>query len=809
MGRSNPFFHSFLFRLLCSFLLLFLLGACNATRHIPAGEHLLTNNSVHLHNSEKIAGKPEIKENLNSLVIQKTNTYFLGLFPYKLWLYNLRYKHYTSDTAAGNFQIKTRTVEPPVLYDSTLQDKTAENMKSYLFHEGFFYAAVKDTVRFKGKKAEARYEIYPGARYFIKNWVLDADDSTVYHLLNAQKNATFLKPGQPFTYTLLEREQSRLTEILRNEGYYKFTNENIRFVLDTLAPETAGIPQPDSADTLAAAGSAPAPRKMLSIRIIVRKNEEPQAYDRFAISRVTILPDYRGRQDIGDTTRTRDTLEGVVFRYHQQYLRQRVILNHIFLEPNTYFRQKNYDKTISRLNDLGVFQYVRIAFAEDTAQPQSLRAILLLSPTEKYDFVTNFEVSNASTYFLGNALSVTLYDRNLFKGANQLSISLAGGLESGYDGSNGNNFLDRFYLLSRNAGINTSLIFPKFIGPFRDKWFGRSSTPRTIVGLGYNVLDRLNYFTLTNLKTNFTYNWKESETKTWDVSPAFINVLRLPRVSDSFQVRLDSNDFLRNSYRENFIEGENITFTYNNQAARALHNSYSFVRLSLEEAGGLLSGIHGISKGLGGGLNFSYSQYVQLNADLRHYLKRPRAMAAFRFFAGVGLPYGNSTTLPYIKQYFAGGAYSIRGWRIRTLGPGSSQPEEADRNNFIDRTGDIRLEWNAEYRFDLFKIFGNTMMINGAVFTDAGNIWLARKDPSYPGGEFRLDKLWQDIALSSGAGIRGDIGGLFVLRVDLAFPLKKPYVFQNSGWVLHDIAPGNKDWRKENIVWQVAIGYPF
>lgn len=807
MGFSAPTYFKF-FRLPCVILLFACLSACNSTKHIPEGRHLLKSNSVQLHAKNKIAGKPEIKENLNSLVIQKTNTYFLGLFPYKLWLYNLRYKHYISDTASGNFQIKTRTVEPPVLYDSTLQDKTAQNMKSYMFHEGFFYATVSDTVKFKGRKAEARYDIYPGPRYFINDRVLDVDDSTILGLISAQSGASFLKKDQPFTYTLLEQEQSRLTNILRDEGFYKFTNENIRFVLDTLSMADTIAMAGVAADSLAASQLSPR-KKKLSIRIIIRREGEPQAYERFAIRRVSILPDYRGRQDIGDTTRTRDTLQGVVFRYHKQYLRQKVILNHTFLEPNTYYRQKNYDKTISRLNDLGVFQYVRIVFVEDTSQPNSLHAVILLSPTQKYDFVTNFEVSNASTYFLGNALSVTLYNRNLFKGANQLSISLAGGLESGYDGSMGKGFFNHFYLLSRNSGINTSIIFPKFIGPFSDRLFSRSATPRTIVGLGYNVLDRLNYFTLTNLKTNFTYNWKETETKTWDVSPAFVNILRLPRVSDSFQVRLDSNDFLRNSYRENFIEGENITFTFNNQAARQLHNSYSFVRLSLEEAGGLLSGINGISKGLGNGFNFSYSKYVQLNADLRHYLKRPRATAAFRFFAGIGIPYGGNTTLPYIKQYYAGGAYSIRGWRIRSLGPGSSPPSEADQNNFIDRTGDIKLEANAEYRFNMFKAFGSTLLVNGAVFTDAGNIWLAHKDPSYPGGEFRFSDLGQSVAVSSGAGVRGDIGGLFVLRVDIAFPLKKPYIREDFGWVLDEIAPGNKTWRQDNIVWQVAIGYPF
>jgi len=785
---------------------LLFLGACQVTKHIPEGKYLLTDNTVRLHHHEKISNKPELKDNISSLIIQKPNTYFLGLFPYKLWLYNLRFKHYTTDTASGNFQIKSKTVEAPVLYDSLLQDRSAQNIKSYLFNEGYFYAVVKDTVQLRKKKATARYDIYPGLRYYIDDWHLEADDSTIFSILNNSSKASLLKPGSAFSYGLLEQEQSRLVNLLRNEGYYKFTNENIRFVLDTL-----------TGDTLAAAFSADSNgqtvtttrRKKLFIDIIVSKAGEPLAYDRFAIGPITIFPDYRDRADFRDSTMMRDTVGKVMFRYHEYYLREKVILNHIFLEENTYYRQRNYDRTISRLNDLGIFQYVRIFFREDTTNGRVIAPFLLLSPTKKYDFVTNFEVSNASTYFLGNAISLNFYNRNLFKGANQLSISLAGGLESGFDGRLGNSFFQHFYLLSRNAGINASIAFPKFIGPFGSKSVSRASLPRTILGLGFNVLDRLNYFTLTNLKANLTYNWRETDNKTWDVSPAFINILRLPQISDSFRARLDTNDFLRNSYRENFIEGESATFTFNNQATRTLFNSYSFIRLSLEEAGGLLTGLGSLSKSMGGGLGFSYSQYVKVDADFRHYLKRPRSLTALRFFAGVGVPYGSNTTLPYIKQYFGGGAYSIRGWRIRTLGPGSSPAPDDDKNNFIDRTGDIKLELNAEYRFNLLQLFGGTLQLNGAVFTDAGNIWLARKDPSYPGGEFNFSRLGQDMAVSSGAGVRADIGGLFVLRLDAAFPLKKPYVLQNNGWVLDQIKLQSKDWRNDNIVLQIAIGYPF
>ena len=268
---------------------------------------------------------------------------------------------------------------------------------------------------------------------------------------------------------------------------------------------------------------------------------------------------------------------------------------------------------------------------------------------------------------------------------------------------------------------------------------------------------------------------------------------------------MDSIQFLKKLYTPVFIEGENIAFTYSNQLIKK-GKSYTYARFGLEEAGLLMSAFDAISNN-----SINYANYYKFDFDLRRYINRQRSQLATRFFGGIGIPYGNSSTLPYIKQYFTGGPYSIRGWRIRTLGPGGYVNLEEDTSLgrfFVDRTGDIKLELNAEYRFDIVQLFYGVVKMKGAIFGDAGNIWLARKTPDFPDGEFRFSKLGKTIAISTGAGLRFDLASFFIFRLDAAFPIKKPYG-SNDGWVTQSINFGDKVWRKKNLVFNFAIGYPF
>lgn len=789
-----------------AFILLLITTGCNSTRHLKEGQYLLKSNSIKLKSNEFLTRKSELTENLSRLTVQKPNSYFLipGLTT-KLWLYNLRYDKYEKDST--NFQLESRTVEKPVIYDSTANSRSIQFMQSYLFQQGYFYAEVEDTTRFKKKKAYVTYNVNTGINYLIRRvYFNDIDDSTIKKHVARSFSETYFRGGKAYSADLAEKERARIVKLLRDYGYYSFSVENISFVLDTLKKDyMKDVESPFESAVNFISLQKDLQKPTLDISIVIKNSKDSTAFTRYAINNISVYPDFEGKEDFDDKHLIEKTYEGTKFRYHDYYLREKVIFNHIFILKDGYFAQSDYDKTINELNQLGVFEYVRLVYFEDSSRKDGARwlnCVILMSPAKKYDVNTNWEVSNGTTYTLGTALTQSLTNKNLARGANYLTISATGGLESQVDTA-GN-----WRLLSKTLGGNVSLEFPKFLFPITRKRYSIRNTPRTELAAGINLFDRVNFFTLTSVSSRLTYKWRETKTKNWEVTPAFTTVIRYD-IKPDFKTRIESNDFYKKTYTNTFIEGENIAWTFSNADQVGKFDDYSYVKLSLEEAGGLMSGINALAKSI------NYSQYVKLDFDLRHFFRQRHSSMVYRFYGGIGMPYNNSSALPYLKQYFVGGAYSLRGWRIRSLGPGS-YVDTTQSNTFIDRTGDIKLELNAEYRFDLLKAFGGAMMFTGALFGDAGNIWLFNKSQaSFPGGEFAFNKLYTDAAVDVGAGIRVNIASIFLLRLDWAFPVKNPgntyyaNINYKPGWQFENIAFGRSDWRSKNITWNIAIGYPF
>ena len=806
---SNKLFSN---RIQTTFILLaavlYVLAGCNSTKHVGDNQYLLRRNTIILKSDRPIQNKGEVKDNLSKLDAQKPNSYFLRRMPTKLWLYNARYKklHDRPDS------LLPKSVERPVIFDSTLIARSSQNMKTYLFNQGYFYAKIKDTFTLRNKKAYVTHTISAGTNFLIRKVNYDADDSNIARIIRDATLPSGLQSNKEFTYSMLEDERSRIVSIVRNNGYYRFSQENVTFKLDTFDKtffKDAESPFESAVNFISSARANKKPT--LDIEVIIRPADDPAVYTKYTIASVNVYPDYI-------STNTKDTalqhlitdvitIDSIQFKYHTDYVHAHVLYQHLYLHPGDIYSQENYDKTIVKLNELGIFQYIKVQFHENAQNHNTLDCDIFMSRTRRYDLTPNLEASSGSTYSLGSSANVNFRDKNFKKGADLLTIGVNGGVELAYN--KGNDFIKDFSLLTKYYGANASIDFPKFIAPVSASLFDNSSLPHTIIGAGENAIDRVNYFTLVNTSANFTYSWKQNQTITWTLSPAFINIIRLPVETDSFKKVLDSNAYLRNSYKENFIEGENISFTYDDLLKKHGRN-YSFLKLSLEEAGGLLGVVNQLGVALNDLYKIQYAQYTKFDFDARHYVTLPYSTFAFRFSGGIGVPYGQSDALPYIKQYFAGGPYSMRGWRIRTLGPGSYyNAAEVNNVNQIDRTGDIKLELNGEYRFPITPLFANAVKLNGALFADAGNIWLAHKDPSYPGGEFELNTLGQDIAADIGVGLRFDIASFLTFRIDVAIPVKDPTVPTNNGWLFNAINPANATWRANNIIPQLSIGYPF
>jgi outer membrane protein insertion porin family len=785
---------------------IFLLAGCGTTKHIPEGEYLLRKNRIKITSDRVMTDKGETQDILAHLAVQKPNDYALfGHFPVKLWLFNRKYEklRYTPDSSLP------KLTQRPVILDTSLNARSMFFMKSYLFNKGYFYAQIKDTVRYWKKRAYVTYNVNVGTNYLINKVIYDVDDSGIAWILRNFSEGSVLEKGMEFSYNLLEVERSMITNTFRNNGYYRFSQENITFQIDTVVStffKMAENPFENAINFLAQSKSNEKPT--LDVHVIIRRGEDTSAYNQYRISTVNIFPDYEGLVSTTDSSFQRLSVGQMNFFYHQYYVHPKVLHDHIFLSPGSLYSQANYDKTNMKLNELGIFQYSRVQFRENRAK-RTLEANILMQRTKKYDFLRNLEITNGSTYFLGTSLELTLINRNFMKGANLLMLSASGGVELLNNKSTDRTFWNNIGILTRYYNLKGSLDFPKFLAPFSSRLFQKSNLPHTIVSGGLSVIERLVYFTMSNVSSSFAYSWRETETKTWGFSPAFVNIINVSP-TDSFNKTLSKNKYLANTYSENFIEGENISFRFNNREKRRGINSSSLT-LSFEEAGGLLSGINqvGTTYDL---YDLQYAQYVKFDFDAAHYFTLPRSSFAFRFYGGIGIPYANSTVLPYIKQYFAGGPFSLRGWNFRSIGPGSfvfvdSSGEVQDKAvSAIDRTGDIKLEFNGEYRFPIAPLFKGAAKMNGAIFMDMGNIWVAQKTSDFPGGEFALYKLWQDIAMDVGVGARFDFLSFLTIRTDFAIPIKKPYVPTNDGWLFKQ---GPNCLQFNQIVPQITIGYPF
>ncbi len=455
--------------------------------------------------------------------------------------------------------------------------------------------------------------------------------------------------------------------------------------------------------------------------------------------------------------------------------------------------------------NLGVFKFVNIRFDEvDSSGIPRLDVRVFVTPVLLKNIRLELQGVSKSNDLAGPVFNSSFRNRNLFRGAENFTLSLETGFETPLSGTAAG-------LNSYEVGARAVLELPEFVTPFALEDVSTRFVPKTRIELGTRLLDRLQYFQMLSLDASFGYDWKETLTKEHVLNPVSFTLVHLAKRTPLFSALLTANPFLRRSYEEQFILGPNYTFTYNDQLESDRKNHLYF-KGGIDLSGNLLYLAQSLFAGRKAGpdnpfkiFGTPYSQYARFDIDLRHYYHSTdqATTIASRLVAGVGLAYGNSSTMPYVKQFYIGGANSVRAFNARSLGPGSYKtPDSLAANGFFDEAGDIKLEANIEYRFPLVSI------LHGALFLDAGNIWLARDDPTRPGAKFSGKTFLDEIAVGTGLGLRVDLS-FFVLRFDLAFPLRIPYLPEGERWVARQIAFGDPGWRKNNFVFNIAIGYPY
>lgn len=820
--------------------LVWLVCSCGPTRRLAEDQYLLAANNV------EIKGDPAVsRQDLKEIIKQQPNPKFLGLFKISLWAHNLPNPEKVAVNAARK---RARIAEknekrlaegkrpkrykrtfgewlqygvgtPPVVLDSSLALRSADQISLYLLKEGYFLNEVTHEIKFpKKKQAVVHYYVDAGPAYTIRNITRVIPDPHLKYFADEELAKTDVKEGNRFSVSDMDAEREMLTERFKNEGYYDLSKDEIYFQVDS----TIGNHQVD-----------------LVMGIYPRLEPDPLNPDsmiaknhlRYKINRVIINRSYDPFANIGDNVQLLDTVEYnnyIITGDRQLRIKPNIIAQNVRFEKGQYFDRSLLQATHRSLNSLDIFSAVNIKFERlqsDSTSHGLLNSQILLTPAKKQQFIFETRGTHNSGFF-GTAGSITYRNRNFFRGAEVFRFKVSGAFEaqqlltgSSTSGETTSNLQDQGAVFNTVEVVpEISLTIPKFLFPIDLNKIAKSARPYTILTLSYGFQRRPD-FQRNMLKTILSYRWRESEYKTWMINPLEVSLIKINK-SDQFQQRLDDlNDlYLNASYSDHLISALKISYIFNNQVLARRKNTF-YYRGNGETAGNVLNGIMGLTGAERDSLgsyrvaNIRYAHYIRTDHDVRYYRRIDQNTSlVFRFFGGIGVPLRNLEVLPFERSFYSGGANGIRAWQIQTLGPGSYQ---SIRTTY-DRIGEAQLEFNVEYRQKLISV------VEGAIFADAGNIWQLEPDPLRPGGDFAIDRFLKELALGAGVGVRLNFD-FFIIRFDLAMQIHDPSMIEGERWVFqpkenynHRVDLYNQEnphqragYYSPRLNLNLGIGYPF
>ncbi|SIS36362.1 Outer membrane protein assembly factor BamA [Chryseobacterium joostei] len=753
--------------------------SCSNTRFLKENQMLYTGATVKIENdtiSKK--EKKELQSALEANLTPKPNSTFLGMRP-KLYFYNIA-KEPKKDKGF-NYWLKYKMGEKPVLLGDVDREFNKDIIENYSENKGYFNAkATYDTVS-KNKKAQVIYTVRPGARYLVDGVKFQKDSTLINQEIQNLANKTILKNGRPFDLDVIKAERERIDNSLKERGFYYFHPDNIIVQADSTVNKNHKV----------------------ELNVKLKENTPHLATQQFSIDKVVVFPNYN-IQDVKDGKYSipmdKDSLGKYAFDDiyvidPQHKFKPKIFDRALYFKKGDLYNRSNHNLTLNRLISLGVFKFVKNEFVTSDSLSHKFDAYYLLTPRQIQSLRLEALGRTNSASYAGSELNLNWTHRNFFRGAEQFKASIYGAFDFQMGGAQDANNIFR-------AGTNVQLSIPRIVAPFR---FHSSSefVPRTNITLGYEFQNRTKYYTLNNFTGSFGYLWKENARKEHELKVIDITLVSPAKVTAAYEAMSEGNPAMKRIVERQLIFGPTYSYTYTNTMQPKTNTIY--YKGTLDLAGnitGLATGADVKKDKERKIFGIPFSQYVKIENDFRFYHKfTEKSSLATRFIGGIAYPYGNSEFVPFSKQFFSGGSNSIRAFRARTLGPGSFDPRTIDPGTYFDQSGDIKLELNAEYRANLYKF------LNAAVFVDAGNIWLLHDDKNRPGAKFTKDFL-NEIAVGAGVGLRLDFS-ILILRLDLAMPLRVPYYEKGNRWAFDKINFGDSNWRKDNLVFNIAIGYPF
>ena len=641
----------------------------------------------------------------------------------------------------------------PVIYDTLQARLSCQDLMTAMQNEGYMNADVSLYTETKGKKLKATYLLHPGQPFLIGKVNYNIQDEGIQQLLHLdQTDNQQIKPGMRFTVETLDNERKRIAGLLSDNGYFRFNKDFIHFTADTVMG-----------------------RKDIALTLQLRK--------------------YKSNSNSPEVDHTRYLIRDVLFQSNDSdriHLRKQVLLNATAIKAGRPYDASALQRTYNNFARLQAVKYTNIKFAE-VPDTNLLDCHIQISTNKPSTISFQTEGTNTAGD-LGAAASITYTNRNLFHGSEQLSIEFRGAYEAitGLEGYQDQNYTE--------FSVETKLVFPRFLAPFLSKSFRRRQTASSEWAVSWNFQNRPEFHRRV-FSSAWRYRWSEPKHHlNYRFDLLDLNYVYMPWISSTFKRDyLDNaenrNAILRYNYEDIFIMKAGFTVSYT--------DGVDAVRANFESAGNLLNGV---SKGFGFKtnsqgqhtlFNIAYAQYVKLDFDYTHLFQFDKRNAlALHAGLGVAYPYGNSTVLPFEKRYFSGGANSVRGWSVRELGPGKFKGTDG-RIDFINQTGDVKLDLNAEYRSSLF------WKLQGALFIDAGNIWTLRNYAEQPGGQFKFTEFYKQIAASYGMGLRLNFD-YFILRFDMGMKAINPaYESEKEHWsIFHPKLSRDFDFH-------FAVGLPF
>ncbi|KQC33927.1 outer membrane protein/protective antigen OMA87 [Nonlabens sp. YIK11] len=745
--------------------------SCAVKKYVPEDELLLDsyNLEIKVDSAAVVEDVDLLKAELEKAISPVPNTKVLGLRP------GLHYYYKVNVDSAGWFRkfMNKKIGEAPVYLSDVEEESTRDLIRNRLENRGFFFSNISSTVERNedAKEATVGYQVNLPQPYTLETYQVDRDSIPFYDVLEEQVQSSPIQKGSRFDLSAMKLERERIDQNFKEKGYYNFNSGFLIFQADTNRYDN----------------------RKFDLFLKLKKDVPSKAVKPYRIKEINVYP----HNIVGADSVAQDTTRFDNKNYIQdvEFFRVDRLDPFITLREGDLYSPEKSKATSRRLGSIGAYKFVNIEYTEvDSILNDSvnyLEANIYLSPLNKRAIRAELQGVTKSNDFAGPSLGLTFSNRNLFKGGEVLNLSA----KAAYEVQIASN--SQAGLTSTEFALGADLIFPRVIAPISfDSDVFEYSIPKTIISAEANLLNRSKLYGLLTFSGSFGYIWQANKYVTHEFDPIAINYVNLLYQSEEFDAILNDNAFLRTSFDQQFISGLNYSFTYNGML-RSNRKSLFFVNSNVDIAGNSISLLAQEGDPDPDGevrdefLGLEYAQYAKVDVDFRyHFITGKEQRIATRLFAGIGLPYGNSDVMPFSKQYFSGGAYSVRAFRTRSLGPGTYAPPATDNRSFFDQSGNLRLEANVEYRFPIFGY------VKGAFFADAGNVWNTTNN-GLPGGKFS-GNFYNELGIGAGAGLRVDVQG-FVIRFDLAAPLHDPSLPDGDRWV-NDFA---------NPVFNFAIGYPF